>query len=714
MEKLDSKYFRPFLRALEFVQAKAGLIVVAFVILFAICLWGLKFSRFELDIYDVYDPNFQSSVDLSDIKEYYNDQSQVLINFEFKTPPTGGELCKLLRWSQKLTWHQGIKNVTSLWSIRKPKVDGDKLWYPKTMQDPCEVAPESIVQIDTTLSQSYFRHMVSQTGTLDLVFDISFSDRDSDVSQMQNLMDETQAFVKENFRDVKVNFLGLASFRYYFKKIMQKDSLYSLLVVLIIFIFMRLIYGTWKSGGYLVVTLVGSNIILYGILALFGAPIDILTNNLFLMTAVSGTADFIFVSQNQLKDTYQDSFKKLIVPCFFTTLTTVIGFLSLNTSDLNIIRRFGNGAAIGALAEWTILFLFLPALLKLLNKDKCWVNPEKAFNGKWIDKIESLSLPPKALWLLLVLMIMSVPAFFFLNDQDSPVRNLPKNHELRIGYENFQNKFSWQGQVQLYFPEIPENEMTQKILKEISALPDIFRTENPNEMADEWTAGLPQLKQDLIRRELSMTPLWEKYYSNEGTLRIPLYLKEQDLHSLRKLRDKIDKICSGHCRLAGQRVVYLEYGEKISKTMIESFAVSILFVIGILVYLLWITGKIQYTWPVILSSLMGPLVTLTLMSLFQIPVTLITSIFLAIMVGLAGDNAVQYVLVQSENLASGIESRARASIMVSIVMIMGSSMFILQSLLPMKILGGLFIFGFLINLLGDLWGLKGLLTKVDR
>jgi predicted RND superfamily exporter protein len=342
------------------------------------------------------------------------------------------------------------------------------------------------------------------------------------------------------------------------------------------------------------------------------------------------------------------------------------------------------------------------------------VNPGKALNGKWIDKIEALSLPPRALWLLLLLMILSVPAFFFLNDQDSPVRNLPKNHELRLGYENFQKKFSWQGQVHLYFPELPAKEITKEILKDLSKLPDIFRAENPDEMADEWTEGLPPLKQDLIRRELSMTPLWEKYYSSEGTLRIPLYLKEQDLHSLRKLRNDIEKICSGNCRLAGQRIVYLEYGEKISKTMIESFAVSLLLVIGILVYLLWIAGKIQYCWPVILSSLMGPLVTLTLMAFFQIPVTLITSIFLAIMVGLAGDNAIQYILVPDENLATAIEGRARASIMVSIVMILGSSMFILQSLLPMKILGGLFMFGFIINLLGDLWGLKGLLTKVDR
>lgn len=711
MANLNSKHLKPFLKALEFVQKKAGLTIGLFILVFCVCIWGLKFSRFELDIYDVYDPNFQSSIDLSDIKEYYNDQSQVLVAFEFRNPPTGAELCKLLRWSQKLTWHQGIKNVTSLWSIRQPQVVGEKLWYPKTMQDPCEADPNLPVEIDTSLKKSYFRHLVSQTGTLDLVFDVSFSDRDADVSQMQDLMDETRTFVTANLKNTEVKFLGLASFRYYFKKILQKDSIFSLLVVLIIFLFMRLIYGTWKSGGYLVLTLVGSTLILYGVMALVGAPIDILTNNLFLMTAVSGTADFIFVTQNQMNNTYQDSFRKLIAPCFYTTLTTIIGFLSLNTSDMNIIRRFGNGAALGGIAEWAMLFVFLPAFLKLIKKEKNWVNPDKAINTKWINKIEALSLPPKALWILMLLMIMSVPAFFFLNDQDSPVKNLPKNHELRMGYENFQKKFLWQGQVHLYFPDVPAQEETTKIIKEISLLPGVFRAENPNDMANEWTEGLPPLKQDLIRRELSMTPLWEKYYSNEGTLRIPLYLKEQDLHSLRKLRNQVDKICKNNCRIAGQRVVYLEYGEKISKSMIESFAVSILLVIGILVYLLWISGKIQYTWPVILSSLMGPLVTLTLMSLFQVPVTLITSIFLAIMVGLAGDNAIQYILVPEENLAAGIESRARASIMVSLVMIMGSSMFVLQSLLPMQILGGLFIFGFLINLLGDLWGLKGLLTK---
>lgn len=710
MNNPHSDKFIIFQKVLKFAQNRAHLVLLIFTILFAVAGWGLKFSKLELDIYDVFDPNFQSSIDLADMKEFYSDRTQMLVQFEFAETPHAGEICKIIKWSKSINNYREVKNITSIWSLRNPKSANEKLWYPKSLTEPCDLDPTTPYVIKDHFSQSFFRHLISRTGSQDLVFDITFSGDSSSMVQVQYVIDETNKFLAKDLGKVKAHFLGLAGSRYYFKKIMFEDGIYNILVVLIIFIFMRLIYGTWISGWYLILTLIGSTLILYGTLALTGIPINILTNNLFLMTAVAGTADFIFVTQSQMKRNYQESFQKLITPCFFTTLTTVIGFLSLNTSDLTLIKQFGNGAALGSMAEWIMLFIFLPALLKVLNKEKVWVNPDKAISVKWFDKIENLSLPPKALPLFGILMVLSVPAFFFLNDYDSPIENLPKNHILRSGYESFKNKFSWQGQVYLYFPEKLPLTDQQRILTSIQKSKLIYRIENPQDLVEEWTKGLPPLRQDLIQRELGMTPLWRRYYSNFDQVRIPLYLYEQDLHTLRALRDFVQKICHSNCRLAGQRVVYLEYGEKISKTMIESFAVSIFLVICILGWLLKVEGKFQHFWPVTLSSLMGPLTTLTLIALFQVPVTLITSIFLAIMVGLAGDNAIQYLLAEGD-LNAGIDDRARGSLMVTLVMILGSSMFILQTLLPMKILGCLFIFGFFINLLGDLWGLKGLLTK---
>jgi predicted RND superfamily exporter protein len=698
-------------KLLHFAQNHPLLIICCYGLLFLISAWGLQFSRFELDIYDSYDSNFASSIDLRDMKENYDDHTQLLVHFSFKNNPKAKEICDLLKWSREVSRSKDISNVSSLWSLRAPELDGDRLWYKKILKDPCEMSSEEEIIFEEKFYSAHFRHLTANTGSRDLIFDVTFSDEKLDVKKVEKLISSTDDFIARHVPSARARYLGLAGFRYYFKKIMGQDQFASMLVIFIIFGFLRLLYGTWKSGFLLVLTLIITNVILYGLMGLFRIPVDILTNNLFLMTAVSSTADFIFVTQYQLEGEYQDSLDDLVIPCFFTTLTTIVGFLSLNTSDLEIIKRFGTGAAMGAFLEWAMLFQLIPAILKSMKKDKIWVNSSKARGKKWLKKIEDFALPPIFLKLLIFLMILAIPSIFFLNDQDSPVRNLPEGHVLRESYEEFTKKFDWQGQVYLYFPEVPNKNEYQRIVSEVSQHSLVVKIENPEEIADEWARGYPQLKQDLIKRELSMSPLWEKYYSDAGTLRMSLYLKEQDLKTMRTLRDFVRGVCRGQCRLAGQRVVYLEYGERISVTLIESFGLSILIVSFILGLLLWSVGKMQHLWPVVISSLMGPLVILSLMALFQIEVTVITSIFLAIMVGLAGDNAIQYLMTRDKNLVAGIESRARASIIVTIVMILSSAIFLVQSLRPMKILGMLFILGFTVNLVGDLFGLKGLLTK---
>lgn len=711
MKTILSQIQRAFLVSLETVMRFPKITVLCFFLIIAFFGFSLKDSKLELDIYDVHDKDFQSSLDHSEIKEDYRDRSQMLVSFSFNYAPTAGRLCKILKWSKGLTNYSEVKGVTSLWSIRAPKVEGSRLWYPRLLEDPCELPSDFVVDLKSNFENSFFRHMLSKTGAKDLVFDVSFSGKDKDTSQVQHVIDITDNFIKDELSDVKVSYLGLGGSRYYFKKIMFKDSIYNILVVVLILLLLRILYGTWRSGVFLALTLVSSNIILYGSMAVLGISVDILTNNLFLMVAVAATADFIFVTQAQFTETYENSLKNYIFPCFMTTFTTVIGFLSLNTSDLDIIKKFGTAAAVGAIVEWIMMFMLLPPFLKILKQDKVWVNPARSISFAWIERLEKIKLPKFVLRTFIILMIGSIPSFFFLNTQDSPVENLPSNHVMREGYENFERKFGWEGQVFLYFPVVPQADELKSVVKKIESIELVSRVENPQELIENWTDGLPELKKELIARELSMTPLWERYYSNMGTLRIPLYLKEQDLHSLQKFRDQIGSICNNKCRLAGQRVVYLEYGEKIGKTMIESFGASILLVSFIIGLLLWSQGRIKEFKPFVISAMIGPLTMLSLIALFQIPVTLITSIFLAVMVGLAGDNAIQYILAETNDLEEGIKSRSRASIVVTMVMMLGSIMFILQSLLPMKILGILFISGFFINFAGDLWGLKSMVDE---
>ena len=72
-----------FHKVLSTIQKNALETVSLFAVVFGVSIWGLSFSKLELDIYDVFDPSFQSSVDNTEIKQDFNDQSQVLVTFKF-------------------------------------------------------------------------------------------------------------------------------------------------------------------------------------------------------------------------------------------------------------------------------------------------------------------------------------------------------------------------------------------------------------------------------------------------------------------------------------------------------------------------------------------------------------------------------------------------------------------------------------------------------
>jgi predicted RND superfamily exporter protein len=670
---------------------------------------GLSRLKLDLDIYESFDPDFRSSRDLHALRRSYRENSQLLVAFEFERPAAARELCLLQRWERSVHSMPDVKSVTSLWSQRGPRSDGVKLWYPRKLADPCEQDPAVVPDVAGTFRDTPSSPFVSARGTRDVLFDVTFADGAFRPGLVEETIRASERFLRDHGLTARVHGLGLSASRYHFLKIMYRDALLGLSVLVVLVLALRAIAGTWRSGVLLSLTLLLTAVVLYGGLGLAGIPVNILTNNLLLMTAVAGTADFLFVTQAQFSEDLPASFTELAVPCFFTTLTTVLGFLSLNTSAVDLIQDFGTGAALGALLEWVMIFGALPALLRVTGQERPWIDRDRAWNFSRLDRFVQLRPPAFTLALGVVLMVLAVPAFFFLNDEDSPVENLPRGHEFRVSTEYFRKQFGWEGQVYVYFPTAPDVARSAEIVDRLARLPLVSKVEDPESIAADWTRDQPPLRRELLRRELELSPLWRRYHSPSGELRLPLYLPAQNLRSLKRLRDEVAAICGVDCRLAGQRVVYLEYGETITRTMIESFAVSLLLVVATLGWLLKRQGRLSAFVPVAISALLGPGITLTLMALLQVPVTLVTSIFLAVMVGLAGDNAIQYLLAGGPDLEAGIDRRAVASVLVTGVMIAGSALFLLQTLSPMRILGGLFMVGFLINILGDLWGLRGLL-----
>ena len=133
---------------------------------------------------------------------------------------------------------------------------------------------------------------------------------------------------------------------------------------------------------------------------------------------------------------------------------------------------------------------------------------------------------------------------------------------------------------------------------------------------------------------------------------------------------------------------------------------------GILILLLCIWTQTQHKFKILLSAFWGPAAVMVILALSGMQIYFVTCIFASILVGLAGDNAIQYIMnSEGENLSEKTQGLSSASILVTLLMMILPASFMLSYFNPMRTLGLLFALGTACSLFGDYWILKGLLEK---
>jgi predicted RND superfamily exporter protein len=692
-------------------------VIAAFFALLVLSGLGFNHFKLELDVYDVKDNFFVSSSNWFKLRHEFKDPNSLFFLWKPSNILDSQAHC---RWQnlilKKRNEEMLITRVFQAYNLREPLDQNGDLLYQRIIEDPCQ-KEFSKASLDK-LTRSFWGPVIIDKNQKSLVTEVSFEgDIDHDeVVDIKDIERVSNSLIKGNKEiDPKgeITFLGPLSYRLEFKRILAKDGILHLGLFVFIIIFFRIFLGTWKSGLIYTSATFLTFIYTLGLSFLLGYPMDILTNNLLLMTAIAGTADFIFLSLGFFKFDEKTSFYKIITPAFFTTFTTMVGFLSLYSSDLLIIKRFGISAAIGAFFEWSVLYVLFPSIRTILKSDKPWVNKEKALSLTRFKKILDYTPSRKVTYLFLAVSIAALFAWPHLNYSDSPKNNFPANHPLRITIESFKKNFGWEGNISLLFPRNVTDAEMKIVHQKISEHSLVQFIENKQDLLNSWTNKFESLpRKDLIIRDFESTPLVQRYES-ENYKRSVLYLKNINTKELETFQHFIQQVCKEKCFLSGQVLVYLELNKRVSYTMIESFLTSIILVLIILFTLMHILKvKGARFKDVVISSMVGPLFMMTVIAVIQVPVNVVTSIFFAALVGLTGDNAIQYLFAaEDKHLDAGIEERGDGSLMFAILLIFGSLFFVGQTLIPLKWLGFLFSLGFLINFIGDYWILKSLNKK---
>jgi predicted RND superfamily exporter protein len=145
-------------------------------------------------------------------------------------------------------------------------------------------------------------------------------------------------------------------------------------------------------------------------------------------------------------------------------------------------------------------------------------------------------------------------------------------------------------------------------------------------------------------------------------------------------------------------------------SFLDSIALSVVLVLLILLFLTYALGQ-GNAFAILLSSIWGPMMLLSAFVIFKIPISYITSVFVSLLVGLAGDNAIHYLFANSrQGSAKAYKDLGGASILMTFCMIIACTTLFVSIFAPMKTLGLLLIIGFILTVLGDFWILQALET----
>jgi len=183
------------------------------------------------------------------------------------------------------------------------------------------------------------------------------------------------ADIERRFPDITIAISGVSMLNNAFAEAGNQDAMTlipSMYLILLLAMILTLRSASGTAATLLVVLF--SMIIAVGLTGHAGIrldPISVLATIVIMTLAVADSIHILVTmltlmgrGRSQL-DALRDSIRINFLPVLITSITTVVGFMSLNFSDAPPFQYLGNITAVGIAAAWILSLTFLPAVLSL-------------------------------------------------------------------------------------------------------------------------------------------------------------------------------------------------------------------------------------------------------------------------------------------------------------------------------------------------------------
>ena len=282
--------------------------------------------------------------------------------------------------------------VDSLSNYQHTYAEGDDLIVEDLIPEPNELSPEILAKIEKiALNEPLLLHrLISPSGhvtAINITIELPGVDVTKENPEAVEKVREIERYIHATYPDIDVYLSGIVMMNAAFPEATFYDMTHLIplaigLIMLLVLLMLRQIIGTIVTFFVVVFSIICA-MGLAGWLGIELSPPVMSVPTIIMTLAI---ADCVHILSNWRQEmaagsdkitAMQESLRLNFTPVFLTSLTTAIGFMSMNFSDAPPFRDLGNLAAIGVIFAWLFSVTFLPALLVLLptkNKAKKTTN----------------------------------------------------------------------------------------------------------------------------------------------------------------------------------------------------------------------------------------------------------------------------------------------------------------------------------------------------
>ena len=671
-------------------------------------------------------------------------------------------------WLTESAWHTPYsRRVDSLANFQYTTADGDDL-YVRDLVDPQELAqPEARSRIRDVASSDprIAGSILSLNGDVSVVnvtVELPEEGLLEAVAEIAGFARSVAAEAEERFPGVDLRIVGTVMINQTFleasidsQKVFLPASL--LLMALILGVLTRGWAGVAATGLVIVFSILASMGLGMWAGMPFSPPISP-APTIVLMIVVANCVHLLVALQQCLRaghnrhDSIVESVRLNLYPVFLASLTTTLGFLSMNFSEVPPYRHLGNFVAFGIATSFILSVTFLPALLSLLPVR---AKKERRFGGTAMVRLaDSVLRYRKAIlwaWILIVpLMLLAIPRnelndvlvhFFdesveFRQDTDFMDEHLSGNTLLEYSLEA-----TVEGGVTdpLFLADVSKFAdwyREQPPVRHVAVITDTFRQLNKSMHGDDPAAYRIPESQDLAAQylllyELSLPQglnLNNQIDRSRSATRVTISAETLDTQEVLELNARAKawlKENAAHVadvNSTGPAALFAYIGQRNIRAMLVGTLVVLLAISAILLFAL---RSLRLGLISIIPNLVPAALGFGVWGLTVGQVGLSLSVVVAMTVGIVVDDTVhflskyrrarrEYGQDTEEAVHHAFDTAGRALFTTTVVLVAGFLIFVFSPFVPTAQVGVLtaMIIGF--AFIADLTLLPALLTVVDR